>query len=86
MTFETGLQAAEELKELVPEGRTLAQLALRWILMHPAVSTVIPGAKRVDQVEDNVQASEMPALPPSSMQRVRDVYDRTIRDQVHHRW
>ncbi|UCH26372.1 MAG: aldo/keto reductase [Trueperaceae bacterium] len=86
VTFETGLQAVEELKELVPEGRTLAQLALRWILMHPAVSTVIPGAKRVDQVEDNVQASEMPALAPSSMQRVRDIYDRTIRDQVHHRW
>ena len=46
VNFETGLRAAEELKELVPEGYTLAQLALRWILMHPAVSCAIPGARR----------------------------------------
>jgi aryl-alcohol dehydrogenase-like predicted oxidoreductase len=84
--FETGLRATEELKGLVPEGSTLAQLALRWILMHPAVSTVIPGAKRPDQVRDNVQASDLAALPPAAMQKVRDVYDRNIRDQVHHRW
>jgi aryl-alcohol dehydrogenase-like predicted oxidoreductase len=58
--FETGLRAAEELKALVPEGYTLAQLALRWILMHHAVSCAIPGAKRPDQAEDNVAAAEMP--------------------------
>ena len=84
--FDTGLAAAEELKKLVPEGHTLAQLALRWILMHPAVSTVIPGAKRPEQVLDNVQASELPLLPPGSMQRIREVYDALIRPQVHHRW
>ena len=60
--FETGLEAAEELKELVPEGHTLAQFALRWILMHPAVSCAIPGGKSPSQVEDNVAAAEMPPL------------------------
>jgi aryl-alcohol dehydrogenase-like predicted oxidoreductase len=84
--FETGLVAAEELKALVPEGATLAQLALRWTLMHPAVSVVIPGARRPDQVRDNVRASELPPLPPTAMQRVRQVYDERIRAQVHERW
>jgi aryl-alcohol dehydrogenase-like predicted oxidoreductase len=84
--FEKGLEAAEELKELVPEGATLAQLALRWILMHPAVSCAIPGAKRPEQVEDNVAAAELPPLPEAEMERVRDVYDRMIRPEVHHLW
>jgi aryl-alcohol dehydrogenase-like predicted oxidoreductase len=84
--FETGLAAADELKALVPEGFTLAQLALRWVLMHPAVSVVIPGARRPDQVRDNVGASEMPALPPVAMQRVREIYDAHIRASVHGRW
>ncbi|MEJ2287268.1 MAG: aldo/keto reductase [Deinococcales bacterium] len=84
--FETGLTAVEELKPLVPRGATLAQLALRWILMHPAVSVVIPGARRPDQVHDNVRASELPPLPPEAMQRVRQVYDAHIRAQVHERW
>lgn len=84
--FETGLAAAEELSALVPEGHTLAQLALRWILMHPAVSVVIPGARRVEQVRANVAASALPALPPTAMQRVREVYDSRIRAQIHERW
>jgi len=84
--FETGLAAAEELKALVPEGHSLAQLALRWILMHPAVSVVIPGGRRPDQVRDNVGASDLPALTPRAMQRVREVYDARIRASVHDRW
>ena len=84
--FETGLQAAEELKELVPEGHTLAQFALRWILMHPAVSCAIPGGKNPSQVEDNVAAAEM--VPPSdeAMRRTREIYDEYVRDGVHHQW
>jgi aryl-alcohol dehydrogenase-like predicted oxidoreductase len=84
--FETGLAAAEELKELVPEGYTLAQLALRWILMHPAVSCAIPGAKRTDQVDDNVAAADMPPLSDEVMDRIREIYDRNIRQEVHHLW
>src|SRR5215217_6743357 len=84
--FETGLIAAEELKELVPEGNTLAQFALRWILMHPAVSCAIPGGKNPSQVEDNVAAAEMPPLSDEVMQRAREIYDGRVREEVHHRW
>jgi aryl-alcohol dehydrogenase-like predicted oxidoreductase len=84
--FETGLRAAEELKALVPEGYTLAQLALRWILMHPAVSCAIPGAKRQDQAEDNVAAAEMPPLSEETMDCVRQIYDNYVRPEVHHLW
>ena len=84
--YETGLDAVEELKALVPEGATMAQLALRWILMFEAVSCVIPGGKRPSQVEDNVAASELPPLTDEQMDAVRAVYDKYIREQVHHRW
>src|SRR3712207_6193741 len=71
--FETGLEAVEELKVLVPEGNTLAQLALRWILMHPAVSCAIPGGKNPSQVEDNVAAVEIPSLDEGTMERVKEI-------------
>jgi aryl-alcohol dehydrogenase-like predicted oxidoreductase len=84
--FETGLRAAEELKTLIPEGATMAQLALRWILMFDAVSCAIPGAKRPDQAEDNVRAADLPSLTDAQMTRIGEVYDRYTREQVHHRW
>jgi aryl-alcohol dehydrogenase-like predicted oxidoreductase len=84
--FEAGLQAAEELKKLVPEGHTLAQFALRWILMYPAVSCAIPGGKNPSQVEDNVAAAEMPPLSDETMERAREIYDSYVRDEVHHKW
>jgi aryl-alcohol dehydrogenase-like predicted oxidoreductase len=86
VNFETGLRAVEELKELVPEGYTLAQLALRWILMHPAVSCAIPGAKRPDQAEDNLAAAEMPPFLEEIMNRIREIYDGYVRPEVHHQW
>jgi aryl-alcohol dehydrogenase-like predicted oxidoreductase len=84
--FETGLGAAEELKTLVPEGHTLSQFALRWILMHPAVSCAIPGGKNPAQVEDNVAAADMPPLSEETMQRAQEIYDSCVRAEVHHRW
>jgi aryl-alcohol dehydrogenase-like predicted oxidoreductase len=84
--YETGLAAVEELRSLVPEGASLAQLALRWILMFDAVSVVIPGGKRPQQVVDNVAASELPPLSNEQMEQVRQVYDRYIRAEVHQRW
>ena len=86
VNFETGLRAAQELKGFVPEGHTLAQFALRWILMHPAVSCAIPGGKNSAQVEDNVAAAEMPPLSDEAMRRAREVYDAAIRPEVHHLW
>jgi aryl-alcohol dehydrogenase-like predicted oxidoreductase len=84
--YGAGLQAIDELKALVPEGATLAQLALRWILMFDGVSTVIPGAKNVGQVEDNSAAGRLPPLTPPQMEAVRSVYDRYVRAAVHQRW
>jgi aryl-alcohol dehydrogenase-like predicted oxidoreductase len=84
--YETGLDAVEELKALVPGGATMAQFALRWILMFDAVSCVIPGAKRPSQAEDNVHAADLPPLSAETMAKVRAIYERAIRAQVHHRW
>lgn len=84
--YDAGLGAVEELKKLVPAGATMAQFALRWILMFDAVSCVIPGAKRPSQAEDNVRAADLPPLSPETMQKVRAIYDQFIHEQVHHRW
>ena len=84
--FERGIEAAEELKALVPEGYTLAQFTLRWILSHPAVSCAIPGAKRPDQAEANIAAADMPPLSDETMARAREIYDAAIRPEVHHLW
>ena len=84
--LETGVQAVRELEEVCPEGLTMAQFALRWILMFDAVSCVIPGAKRPDQVAENVAAADQPPLSDDTMAAVRDIYDHNVRDQVHHRW
>ncbi|HEX3051683.1 MAG TPA: aldo/keto reductase [Aggregatilineaceae bacterium] len=84
--YETGLQAVEELRALVPENATMAQFALRWILMFDAVSCVIPGAKRPSQADDNLRAAELPPLTEAQMEKVRDIYNSYIREQVHHRW
>ncbi|MBA2344661.1 MAG: aldo/keto reductase [Rubrobacter sp.] len=84
--FEQGLESAEELKRLVPDGYTLAQFALRWILMHPAVSCAIPGAKSPQQAADNIAAADMPALSDEAMSRAREIYDSAIRPEVHHQW
>jgi len=86
VNFETGLEAAEELKKLVPEGHTLAQFALRWILMHHAVSCAIPGGKNPSQVGDNVAAAEMAPLSEEAMRRAREIYDQYARPEVHHLW
>jgi len=84
--YETGLAAVEKLRGMTPDGATLAQWALRWILMFDAVSCVIPGARRPSQIEDNAAASELPPLTDEEMAAVRAIYDAGIRAQVHHRW
>jgi len=76
----------EVLKGLVPHGATLAQLALRWILMYDAVTCAIPGAKRPAQAEDNCRASDLPQLSDAQMATVRELYDTKIRELVHQRW
>ena len=84
--FETGLQAVEKLKKIKPEAYSMPQFALKWILMHDAVSTVIPGGKRPEQVEDNTKASELPKLSNKVMKKVNKVYSDYIKPHVHQRW
>jgi aryl-alcohol dehydrogenase-like predicted oxidoreductase len=84
--YETGLKAVEELRALLPGGVTMAQFALRWILMFDAVSTTIPGAKRPSQLEDNVHAADLSPLSEETMRKTAEIYDRLIRPLVHHYW
>lgn len=84
--FETGLDAVEALRPLVPDGATLAQLALRWILMFDAVSTVIPGAKTPEQARANAAAAAVAPLPAETMERIGALYRERIAPLVHERW
>jgi aryl-alcohol dehydrogenase-like predicted oxidoreductase len=84
--YDVGLEAVELLRPLVPGGATMAQFALRWILMQDAVTVVIPGAKNKQQAEDNAAASGLAPLPAEVMAQVKKIYDDKIAGYVHHRW
>ena len=84
--YETSLEAVEELKKLVPEDATMAQFALRWILMFDAVTCAIPGAKNPAQAQGNAAASDLPPISEATMTQIRDVYESRIRPLVHQLW
>jgi aryl-alcohol dehydrogenase-like predicted oxidoreductase len=84
--YDVGLEVVEKLRALVPPGATLAQLALRWILMFPAVSCAIPGAKTPAQARQNAEAAALPPLDEKTMAAVRALYDEKIRPLVHGSW
>jgi len=84
--YETGLEAVEELRPFVPEGWTMAQFALRWILMFPEVTSAIPGGKNPGQVEENANAAALPPLSPVDMIAVESINDGYIWPQVRRRW
>lgn len=84
--FEKGLEVVERLRALVPPSMTLTQLALRWIQMFEAVTCSIPGAKRVEQVEENVRAADLPALDRRTMDAIAEIYRRDVAPRVHHLW
>ncbi len=84
--LDLGLEAVEEIRKLLPAGTSMAQFALRWILMFDAVTCAIPGGKRPEQVTDNCRASDLPPLTPQAMAAIKDIYDRKIRPAVHQRW
>lgn len=83
--YELGLEAAEELKKVFGTNQ-LAPIAIRWVLMHPAVSVVIPGASRASQVMDNVKAAELPPLTEAQMLAVQKIYDQYLRSIIHPQW
>ena len=84
--YETGLKAVEELRALLPAGWSMPQFALRWILMFEAVTCAIPGAKTAAQADDNTHAADLASIPSVTMVQVRKIYDKYIRDLVHHYW
>ena len=84
--YSTGVEAAAEFSALAPEGCTPAQLALRWIIDQPGVTTVIPGARSPEQARANAAAAKLPALSEDTLTAIRDLYDRRIKDQVEGRW
>jgi aryl-alcohol dehydrogenase-like predicted oxidoreductase len=84
--FSVGLQAVRRLIPLVPDGVTMAQFALRWILDQPGVTVVIPGARTGEQARANAAAADLAPLPGETRAAVAAVYDELIRPQVHHRW
>jgi len=79
--FKEGIQLANEMKGLLPDAR-MAQWAIRWILDHPEVTTVIPGASKVSQVHSNVEASAMPPLSNQTHTALRKLYDDKIYEQI----
>ncbi|MCO5185159.1 MAG: aldo/keto reductase [Anaerolineae bacterium] len=84
--YDVGLQAVSDIEALKPDGMTMAQFALRWILEFDAVTCAIPGAKRPSQVVDNAAASDLEPLSAETMAAVKTIYDEQIYQYVHQRW
>ncbi|HEY5309530.1 MAG TPA: aldo/keto reductase, partial [Casimicrobiaceae bacterium] len=86
LDYEIGLRAVEALRPLVPPGQTLAQFALRWILMSPAVTCAIPGGRRPSQIDENMRAADLPPMSAQLLDQVKAVYDGFAKPHVHQRW
>ncbi len=83
--FVKGLKAVDELKKILPKDYLMSQLAIKWILMHEAVTVVIPGAINSTQVENNCAVSNLRSIE-TEMSKIREIYDEYIKDDVHHKW
>ena len=83
--YDLGIEAADELKAIFKTD-DLAPIAIRWILMHEAVSVVIPGASRASQLIENVKAAELPPLSDEQMKAVTALYDDKLRAIIHPQW
>jgi aryl-alcohol dehydrogenase-like predicted oxidoreductase len=86
LDFERGLEVVDALRPLAPEGATMAQFALRWILDFDAVSTVIPGARSPEQARANAAASELPPITEEARQRIAELYCDCVAPLIHQRW
>ena len=84
--YEIGLEAVDRLRAVVPDGATMAQFALRWIVDQPQVSVVIPGARNPEQAAGNAAAAALAPLAEQVHAATTAVYDELIRPHVHHRW
>jgi len=84
--LDVGLEVVDALRPFVPQGMTMAQLALRWILGFDAVSTVIPGAKTPEQARMNAAAAGLPPLPDATIERIAELYRERVAPLVDRRW
>jgi aryl-alcohol dehydrogenase-like predicted oxidoreductase len=84
--YDIGIEAAAEFGTLRPEGMTAAEMALRWVIQQPGVTSVIPGARTIEQALANSAAAGLSPLPESTLSAIESLYDRRIREHVHHRW
>lgn len=78
----TGVELANELKQFVPDGWSMADFSLRWILDHPAVSSVIAGCSRPAQVEANARVTDLPPLPGDVHAALKAFYQQRVRSQI----
>ena len=84
--YATGLKAVDELKTISPNDTNLASMALRWILQHEAVTTIIPGASKPEQVLANIGSSSYSALSEEQLVNINVVYKKHIKKLVHQLW
>jgi aryl-alcohol dehydrogenase-like predicted oxidoreductase len=84
--YSVGVEAARKVAALTPKGMSTAQMALRWIIDQPGVTTVIPGARSVQQAAENARSGSIPSLTNELQGALRDVYEHDIRQYVQSRW
>jgi len=84
--YDLSLKAVDELKAICPKGITMTQFALKWILMFDAVTCAIPGAKRESQAEENISTIDLPSFSVETMKEVNAIYEKYIKQSVHHYW
>lgn len=80
--FERGVELVAELKGYAPEGMPMSQFALRWILDHPQVSTIIAGVSKPEQLKDNVAASERKSLFPALLGQLDQWYEQNVKPAI----
>jgi aryl-alcohol dehydrogenase-like predicted oxidoreductase len=83
--FRDGVEAAQEFARALPEGISIPQAALAWVIAQDGVTAAIPGARNADQARSNAAAGSLD-VPPDLDGVVHDVYDRWFREVVHERW
>lgn len=86
LPYEEAIEAVEQLRPHVPSEMTMAQLSLRWILDHDAVSTVIPGSTSPQHIHDNAAVSDFDPLSNETHGAIRDLYESSVYEFVHHQW
>ncbi|WP_029033778.1 aldo/keto reductase [Salinimicrobium terrae] len=86
VNFKKGVEAANSLKAIFPEKENLAPMALKWILRRQEVSTVIPGASKVEHLLSNLSVEDTPDLTEDQIEKMNLVYEDYIKEEVHQRW